>query len=342
MALAITKDQLPSIGGGNSVNFNNMKCQSGCAGSNHSSSVKEWGGRAISAVTNKMDVAVRGVISLTQSIFDGLAELTLCTNEVAAVFRKLQKHTFQLAEHLTKTPGYFSKLIGITTKYVVVIDVAQLANDADYLVNKGWKAKISDDGKSYKPADNAVNVCTRISTAVVDIGCALLWFEEMGFYSLKATAAAIGNVRVFSFIPKVVSSIPVIRDVSILQKAAKAVGDLRVFSCINKMSALTITLRALDLMYAFLAIESAQKLIDANKIEDKTERAAKKLSAGLYLSNYISELVLSALLIVGVTNVAALGAMGAVCITLGLSAFFHRVTHEEELRIKPPHMNSPA
>lgn len=326
MTLAIPANQMPIMGTGEPLTLNTIERKSCCSKSNSS---QGWCGRSVTSVKNHLDAAAHGVISLSQNIIGGISDLSVHTNSVAGVFRKLQRHTFYMIENLRETPGYFKKLIGITTHYVAVVDIMQLAGDVDYVVNKGWKEKISVDGKEYKPADSAATVAGRASLVVVDIGANLLWYEEMGFYSLKNAAAAIGNTRIFSYLPKVVSSIPGVRNVAVIQNAAKTIGELRVLSFVTKISPLFVTLRAVDLMYAFFAIDAAQNLV-------KGDTATKKTSAALYLSSYLAELTISAALLAGVTNVIALGTMGAVCISLALAAFFYKHSHEAELKPTPP------
>lgn len=274
------------------------------------------GRHIVGTVANAGVCAVKAVVKTTHAVVDkifwSLGNLSETTNELAAACRKLHKHSLHLIGHLTKSPEKFGKLIKILSSYVGYIDFLQVAADVDYFVRGKFKK------------ENFLQVGAHIACFVANVGGALLWLEDMAFINLSKATTAIGNWRAFEFVPKVLSTIPVLRDMTVLQKAAKAIGELRVFSVLTKVSPLTIVLRAIDLAYAFLAIEAANRLI-------KSEKKEQKISAGLDLSSYVAELVLSAVILAGVTNIIALGSIGGGCIVLALSAFLYRSAHEKQL-----------
>lgn len=311
-----------------------VKQSSGCCCSNSESpaSVKNWCGYAISRAKFQAGACVNKVVDITETVFVKIGNLFLLTNETAAVCRKLQKYTLNMIAHITNTHGKYDRLLDIFRRYVAFVDFVQFAGDVDYFVNKGWKASYrenSDHSIDYKPADSKTLICSRIAMAIADVTGAFLWLESMAFINLSKAAAAVANVRIFSYVPQVVASIPVLCEISALEKAANALGNLRVFSFATKISPLSLCLRSLDLMYAFFALDAAQRVVNA---ETRTHR----ISAGFDLSSYLADLTLSAVIGFGVTNVFALGLMGASCIALALNAHFYRESHGRELKPQPP------
>lgn len=319
MSIALTKIEVPLIRN----NFNSDLAPIMVAREKSLAVVK------LEALEAKAKIFAGHVASSLQTIIGGVSDLTSHTNETAAVFRKLHKYTWIMVERLSNSPGFFKKLIGLTERYVSYVDAIQVVSDVNYIAQKGWKEKISADGKTYKPADSKATMAAKAAMTVTDTGATLLWFESMGFLNLKQAAASLGNTRIFNFVPTVVANVPVIRDVKAFQTAANSLGNLRVFSFMTKVSPLFVTLRALDLMYAFFAIDAAQRIV-------KADSPIKKTSAGLDLSSYLAELTLSAVVLAGVGNVVVLGTMGAACITLALTAFFYRNSHQAELKHEMP------
>lgn len=274
--------------------------------------LQDWSGRTVAAAKYGAESAT----TAAQQTLNSLSRVVLDANLVASVFRKLEKHVLKLVEHVSKSPGGFDKLSELLRRNVAIIDCVQVAGDIDYFVN----------GRFHQ--DTKAIVAARVSMMVANVGGALLWLESMAFFSLSKAAAAVGEVKVFGFVPKVISSVPGLRDLTTLQNLAKGFGEVRVFSVVAKISPLFITLRALDFMYAFFAFDAAQRLANADNIHKRT-------SAGLDLSSYLAELAISAMVFAGVTNIVGLGVVGGVCITLTLSSFIYRITHEKQLKQEP-------
>jgi hypothetical protein len=279
----------------------------------NSSKVTSCGGRCVRFVEKAVNCTLHGITALVQKVFYGLSALAGDSNALAAFFRKLDKHVLRMMEHVGNLPGYFNRFGAAIRSAVAVIDFAQVAADIDYFINGKFKQ------------DNKINIAGRVAACVADVGGALLWLEEMSFYSLSKAAAAIGNVRIFSFVPKVVSIIPGVRNCTRLQSVAATVGNLRVFSFITKISLGFVAERALTLAYAFFAIESFKRLIEPGT-------GIQKVQASLDLASYSAELALDALLTVGVASTVVLGIAGATCLTLALASFLHKVSHEKELK----------
>ncbi|MEI8365619.1 MAG: hypothetical protein WCF65_04290 [Parachlamydiaceae bacterium] len=271
-------------------------------------------------------VAFRTSISLVETIastiaivvdktFDSLGRLASTTNDMAWVCRKLYKHVFDFAEHISNGVIKLGPLSKVFDAYVGVVDVVQIAADIDGIAHGKFKS------------ESFVALGKRVSLFVANIAGALMWFQEMAFINLSKTAASLGNFRAFEFVPTVLKNTPILRDITILKQAANSIGGIRVFGILTKVSALNIALRAVDMAYAFMAVDAAQRLA-------RSEKSEHKIQASLDLSNYLAELALSAVLFAGVTNIVALGVMGIGCITLGLSAFFYRISRSVEIEEK--------
>lgn len=280
------------------------------------SKISAWSGRSISLIENGAKSISCKIVHLAQNVLVGLSALCEDTNALAALFRKLDKHVLRMFEQTARIPGYFDKFADSIRSTTGVIDFVQVAADADYFFNGKFKD------------DNKLSISAKIALTITDVGGSLLWLEEMSFFTLSKAAASIGNVRIFSFVPKLISSIPVIRDFAGLQRLAATIGNARIFSWISKISLGFIVERALTIGYLFLAAESIQRLIQPGNSYQKTQ-------ASLDLASYVSELALDALLTIGVTSVIGLGAVGSVCITFALSSFAYKLFHQDELKKLP-------
>ena len=282
--------------------------------------ITHWCGYRITAVKESACSAGQAVVSAVQSVFARLGDLQMSTYELACFFRKIEKYLLCAVESAKS-----AKIARILVNYISFVDFVQLARDIDYFVNARWKGLHDEKGGMISKREGIAAIAANVMSLVADVGGALLWLEEMAFFSLSTAATAVGNVRIFGVLPKVIALVPGLRDMKTLTQAAEALGNLRVFSFVTKVSPLFITLRALDLMYVFFTIDTVQKLMHA-------KNDCQKMSEGLYLSSYISELTLSALVMAGVTNPIGLGVAGATCLTLALAAFLYRKTHEEILK----------
>jgi hypothetical protein len=286
-------------------------------------------GRAVSAATSTIcdatDAAANAVLKSVQVTVTTISNIAADTNTVATLYRKLEKHVIEFIEHVNEFPGAFGKMAGTMKKAVAFVDFVQLAGDVNYVVNQKYKEQTDEKGCVTKLADSNAMMAAHAAMATADAGGALLWMQELGFLNLSKTAQALGEVKLFSFVPKAVASVSALHNIEIIDRAAQAIGNFKVFGHLAKLSCLTVTLRALDLMYAFFALDAAQRIIKAPSTTHRT-------SASLDLSSYISELVLSALLLAGVTNIVGLGIAGTTCIVTALTSFAYRVSHQAELK----------
>lgn len=291
------------------------------------SKIQNWCGRGISSVRNAGSMIGSNLLNVTQKAFVGLNFITADSSATAGVFRKLNQYVLNFFEHLSGARGSLSKFSTFIGHQVAFIDFVQLASDINYFVCGKFREEKDSNGEIVKPRDHGIVVGGRVAFFTAGIGGALLWLQDISFISLSKAAAAIGEARIFSFVPSVISSVPILRDLPKLQNFAKAVGEFRVFSFIKNFRCLSVTLRALDLGYTLFAVEATRRLITASN-------QAQAISAGIDLSSYLSELVLSALVFAGVTNVVGLGVVGATCIALTVSSFLYRITHNNEIKQK--------
>lgn len=288
---------------------------------------ESWCGRCISTTGKGVSVAVYGAIRAVQQVFTVASLLIADAPATAGVFRKLDQHVLRFLEHLGVAKGQLSKFSVCLRRNVAFIDFFQLAADINYFAAGRFKEKRNEKGEIEKARDHALVITGKLALFSADIGGTLLWLQEMSFFSLNATAAALGEVRLFSFIPKAVAAIPGLRDFASLQRVANGVGEFRAFSFVKNFSCLSLTLRAVDLAYLIFAVDAGRRLFNA-------DNAIQAISAGLDLSSYLAELTLSAIVFAGVTNVVGLGIAGTTCIALALASFLYRVGHEKEITQK--------
>lgn len=274
---------------------------------------ENWFGHRISAIEAGVSKIGNAVCSVVQNFFWGSSVLVADSFMIATIGRKLGNQVLNLCEYIHGVPGSLQDFARMIRHCVAVIDFVQIAHDINYFMFS----------KEVSKADG-LTISAKLSFFAANVGGVLLWMQDMSFCILKNTAAKLGEVRLFSFVPKVVSSIPVIREFKTLQTVAKAMGELRVFSFLQKLSLLPIVLRALDIGYACLAVDAAIKL-------GKADSYVKTIASSLDLSAYLSELFLNAIIFAGVTNVVALGVAGTACIAFAASSYLYKAGHEKEL-----------
>ena len=299
---------------------------------------QNWTGRAVislkdetASVANCLKfsaiLVAHAAHAVVSNMFLGFGLIFADSSAEANFFRKIEGPIIRMVEYLANIPGGLQKCSEILRHNVAFIDLVIMLADINYL----WKTLIrtNTDDKKIEPKDNNLVIGGRIAFLTANIGGALMWLEEMSFLSLAKTAHTIGEARIFSVVPQVISKVPFVRDLPRLQKFANLVGELRVFSFVKSLSCLSVTLRALDLGYALFALDASRRLMTANNTSQIT-------AAGIELTSYLSELALSAAIFAGVTNVVALGVGASACVALAASAFLYRVTHENELKQKAP------
>lgn len=206
----------------------------------------------------------------------------------------------------------FVKLQGSLSTVAGCFNLAQIANSIDYVINGKFKK------------DCKAHVLGNIAFGVVTVTCALAWLEEMSVLSLSKAASAIGDLRVFSFVPKVVKNIPGLCDSVPFQKFANSLGELRLFSCITKISVGIVISASLAIAYGFFAIDAFTRYFAAGAND------VQKTSAALDATRYVFEVGYGVLGLC-TTNVITLGVAAGVVLTMGITSFVYKVLRENEL-----------
>jgi hypothetical protein len=260
-------------------------------------------------VTQAASVAKSSVVSATTIVLNFTAAAAEDSSTLSCILRKLDRHLLAMIGEIRRSPAeYFKRFTTSIRAAAGVIDFTQVAVDIDYFVQRKFKKE------SYSA------ITGKGMLTISDIGYACLWLEEMGVKAFKNAAVAIGQMRIFSFVPAITSSIPVLHNMPQLQKAATAIGNVRVFSVIGQISLQTVAERTLALAYAFLTLDAYQKLLDAIKNKDRVEIT----SAALETAYLLSELAIDGLVLIGYTSVIGLGAAAATCVALAVASLSYR------------------
>lgn len=285
------------------VNLSNVEIQN--SSEKQENSLPSWSGRSV-RVKNFLEGVCSRTINAAQKTFNVAGAFVTDPNALASVFRRLNCQIFNSLEELKKIPlDAYSKFRACTHSFVGVVDTVQVFDDVNYFYTQKYKE------------DNKIKAASRVALFAADVGGSLLWLQEMTFIKLNRISKTLGEVRLFSFVPKVVSSIPVVRRIPELQHVAVSLGQVRIFSFLNRLSMHFFAGGALTLYYLFSAMDSLRKL-------SKDSTPFEKKQAGLDLSYQLSEVTLNALMTIGVASVAGLGVLGATCIATGLASFAHK------------------
>lgn len=270
-------------------------------------------GHTIETVSEGAKAIAESIGRACQHIFDAGAAAIDDIPTFSSVLRKLDRQVLDLVEQIREIPGYFDKFRKAVGPTVGCLDFLQSAADIDYFVNGKFA---SDDKWTIK---------SKIAFLIADLGETISWLGEASVLNLSKAAKSIGDVRLFGFVPKVVDSLPVVRNFSSLQTFAKTVGDLKVFGVVTKVSLGTVIGSALVIAYTLAAAAAAIKLVN-------TDSAIRKTHAALELSNYISEIALNSLMLVGFASVVGMGIVGAAGIITAVAAIVYKINHKEELK----------
>ncbi|MBA3815053.1 MAG: hypothetical protein H0X29_00725 [Parachlamydiaceae bacterium] len=264
-----------------------------------------WAGRSVSSVKQCPGSISSRLISGAQRVINMLGLVVSSPSTLAFVFRRMNCQVINAIDQVKKMPAYLFRFRGASESFTRCVDAVEFIKDIQYFYDKEYRN------------DNKLQVTSHIAISVANVGGTLLRMQEMGFIKLGQAAKAIGEVRLFSFVPKVIASIPLVRDIQSLERAAASLGKIQVFSGLSRLSLGLIAGRALMLFYVVSALNSLQTIANNGSSSDKTQ-------AGLDLSYYLSELTLNVLLTMGVASVAGLGVLGATSIATGLASFAYK------------------
>lgn len=276
-----------------------------------------WSGRAVTAVKDGLYTCAASIAHVFQNTIRVLGSLIGDTNELSAVFKRLQLYTVPLIETLKGTPNKFAKLKNSLQNCRDSIDLFQLADDAVYFARGDYKKSSS------------LSVAGRISLFVTNVTGTAAWLTSLGVINLGKAAKAIGNLRIFSLVPAIISSIPGLRDMPRLNSIANTIGNVRVFSFINKISLGFVAERALGLAYVFWAADAFRRLISSeSNVYQKTQAAIDLASKSIMIA-------LDAMMLVGVTCAIGFGVLGTVSLGLTLTNYVYSLYHDKELKAQP-------
>lgn len=264
-------------------------------------------GRSVNSV--KEGKSCSRTANSVQKTFNIAGEAISDPNVLASVFRRLNCQVLNALALVKKIPNCLSKFRAAADSFVGYVDTVQLVGDVHYFYNRKYKA------------DNKLRVASHAALFVADAGGALMWFQEMSFIKLSQVAKALGEVRLFSFVPKVISSIPNVRNMPNLAQKAASLGNLRVFSFLNTLTVGLVAARALALYYLLSAANNLKTLVKEGTSFDK-----KQARFDLFYNT--SEFALNTLLIIGIANTVGLGVLGATCIATGLASFAHKTINK--------------
>ena len=262
-------------------------------------------------VSEQLIEATYAVGDIVANFFKGAKLLLQDVNKFEQCCAKFDR-IFTMIDTVKNT-NYFSKLKVSLGAAGGCLNLAQLAGTVDYFINNRFK-------QEWWPL-----IAGNVSIAVVNVGWAMMWLQEMSLFTLSKAAEVVGNVKVFSFMPKLVESVPCFRASIAMQNIAKSMGELRIFSCITKISIGTFVSSALAIGYGFFAIDAFHRLFVTACNHEQTTHAA------LDASHYVAE-VLYGVLALSCTNVIVLGVAAGVAFSLGLSAFMYKIVREKELK----------
>lgn len=274
-----------------------------------------WSGRAIEVVKEGFCQGFTKLKGATLDTIHYVGATVGNADQLSTVFKRIQLRLLPLIEELRGTPNRFAKLKAGLDDTRNTIDLFLLANDIDYFVNGHYK-------KDQK--DNKYTFFGRIALFATNILGTAAWLVDLGVLNLSKAAKAIGNVRLFSFVPKVISYIPGIRSMPLLQSVAAAIGNVRVFSFVARFSLCYLANRALTVSFIFFGADAYQRMKQPGNYHQLTQ-------AKWEFARCVSEVALDALVVVGVTSAIGLGLLGSACLFMAIKNFVYNIQHKKEL-----------
>ncbi len=268
-------------------------------------------------ISNKLQQVIGGVNNAVVFLFSSIKFINNDVNKFEQCCTKLGSYVIVMIEQLSNAPNYFSKLKRVLGATADNLNLVMLIGSIDYFFNARFQGQ------------DKLTIAAMTTLAVVNVGGALMWLQQMGFCTLSTIAAAIGEVRVFSFVPAIVSNIPFLSNYTSLQAFAVRLGEARIFSCITSISIGTFVSKTLMLCYGFLAVEAFTRLFTQG------ETTVYKTAAGLDAIHYVAEVVFGGLVLSSAVGTIGLGITGGGCLFLTLTAFIYNITHSEELKRAP-------
>lgn len=199
-----------------------------------------------------------------------------------------------------------------------LLDVGDLAADADHLINKRYQEYEKDPRtgeKIKKPVDKWALAAT-INLLVADVGGVLLWLDELVLINLSKISATIGQG--FSKLAAALGP----RFTGFTASLAKSCPFLA--KTIAKISLLNVLRTIVGAAFVCLIVHESVKMGQAIKAKEYHEMAISLLN----IASYTAEVALKVLAIAGCTTVPGLVALGCVAAGMGLAAIVYKLVKD--------------
>lgn len=228
---------------------------------------------------------------------------------LSVICRKLDQHILAMLQQLGSIPSsYFMKFSEALKSVRGVVEVAQIAVDINYFVSGKFRN------------ETMAGVYGKCCLAVSNLAYGLNWLKEIGAIKLNNVAASLGNVKLFKFVPAIVSIVPGVQHLPRVEKSALMIGELRVFSFVNKVALDVFAETALAFSYLLFAYRAYENYHQATEAKNDAGVNAALLD-GMY---FASELAIEGFLVVGCSNAIVLGSMAATSVLLAIISVGYR------------------
>lgn len=211
------------------------------------------------------------IYGLKQGLY-AIGKITEIPSPYASVVRKITECVGPALAFFGNCMAQWNNAAKSFVGAVEAIDLLEIINDANYFVNGGFA---KDRAKKHY-----YSVAAHIALVPADIITVVLYMKTVfnfSFKALGACAAAIGNFRVFGFVPKLaqlVQNWPVFRSIPNLTGKAAWIGNIRVFGFMTRISLATVALVAVTGAYVYMTADAWHR---KSKYQKKTDKYANKL-----------------------------------------------------------------
>jgi hypothetical protein len=276
------------------------------------------------------------VCSGVENTFNGLGEKIKASTQAIASFSfdviSQTKYTFEDTRAPSNVFRHFDRnVLVLFTQFKIfavegaskvartivgVMDCIQVVMEMDYFLGRRLQADRKENRQAAIAGHGAF--------AVASLGGVALWAHDLSYINLSKMAANLSRTKVFSFVPTVLSSIPVLKDMTKLQEVAASIGKMRLFRKIVKLSLVSFVQHAFALGYFCFAIDAIQKI---NSSRDQITISSAKWD----LYYYTAELAFEALVLAGITNAIGMGLMASIAVLLAIKSYSYKTVHKHEL-----------
>ena len=274
---------------------------------------------------NALSQPIKAIVRVTDAVFNCtltfIARSIEETSTLSVIGRKLDRHILPMIQQVRELPvNHFKRFSTAIRALVGAIDCAQAAADFEWL----------SSGRFIK--ESLPSIYGKFCLTLSDVSYALLWLNDIGLANLSKASAALGEMRLFSFAPIVVSRVDWLQNQPYLQQAAASLGELRVFSFFEKINLTLFADTTLAISCLFFMRKVFDELHHATKFNQK-ERIFIALTDGLCLT---SELAINAVRIAGCAGVLGLGIMSCVSVSLAITSLGWRSVYAARVTTTNP------